>query len=226
MRGFVTLGGLLVVLVADRVVGDTTDYDNFMSSLSYNWQNEFSGLRYQLDSLQKEDPDQYNQLAASLGLKPGTKISIPSLYSPQWASKFVAAADLYTPPAVTADSTPAATPTISKGSTDKSESGSVVTHLTTATDDVSDNSSDSESEGSSEASDSKDTEATEATSGLDENTDSADTQFGNPIVGTIDNNDSPIIPTGHGYSTASTVRPATISVFGVLSATTWLMSFV
>ncbi|KAJ2078641.1 hypothetical protein H4R24_004341 [Coemansia sp. RSA 988] len=191
-----------------------------MSSLSYNWQNEFSDLRYQLDGLQKEDPEKYNQLAASLGLKPGTKISVPSQYSPQWASKFVSAANLYTPPVETADSTLVATPTISKISTETDNSNSAVTHLITATDDVSENESGSESDKVSGGSDSEDTEII---SGLDENTDPTDTQFGNPIVGSMDNNGSPIMPTGQGYSIAPTVRPSMVSALGIVSATAWLM---
>ncbi|KAJ2804133.1 hypothetical protein H4R20_002625 [Coemansia guatemalensis] len=223
MRGFVTLGFLLALLLADTVVGDTTDYDNFMSSLSYNWQNEFSDLRYQLDALQKEDPEKYSQLAASLGLKPGTKISVPSQYSPEWASKFVTAANLYTPPAATADPTLVATPTISKVTAESDNSDSAVTHLITEIDSESGSASDGESEKGSDGSNSEDTEAT---SGLDENTEPADTQFGNPIVGSMDDDGSPIMPTGQGYSAAPTIRPAMVSVFGVLSAAALLMGLI
>ncbi|KAJ2842185.1 hypothetical protein J3B02_005654, partial [Coemansia erecta] len=80
-----------------------TDYDKFMSSLSYNWQNEFSDLRYQVAQLQKDDPQAYSQLAAQLGLKADANIDVPSQFNADWASKFVQAAGLYTPPAATFD---------------------------------------------------------------------------------------------------------------------------
>ncbi|KAJ2034267.1 hypothetical protein GGI13_003715 [Coemansia sp. RSA 455] len=184
-----------------------------MSSLSYNWQNEFSDLRYQVDQLQKTDPAKYSALGANLGLKPGQQVQVPSQYSPQWASQFVMAAGLYTPPAPTFD--PAtATPTTPSGISisglmisttatgSATVSGSVtvlgsVTVSGSATGSAAAITSESHHSGDSKSQHSGDA----ATAGLD--TESGSAQFGNPIAGNINTNDTPIIPSGIGYSSAS-----------------------
>ncbi|KAJ1849595.1 hypothetical protein LPJ70_000377 [Coemansia sp. RSA 2708] len=229
MRGFVTLATAL--LASSALVQADADYDSFMSSLSYNWQNEFSDLRYQVEQLQKNDPQKYSQLAASLGLKAGTKISIPSQYSPDWASKFVQAANLYTPPQNTNDDAKdVATPTNSL-----IESIENLTQLITATANDDGEDSDSKSDGSddedhSDQSDEKsndDSASTdgdgEAASGLDSDGGSTSTQFGNPIVGNFNGANTPIVPTGQGYSAAASVRPLAIHIMATLSLAIWLL---
>ncbi|KAJ2490387.1 hypothetical protein IWW37_003204 [Coemansia sp. RSA 2050] len=195
---------LFILLLVGFVRGDT-DFDNFMSSLSYNWQNEFSDLRYQVDQLQKTDPAKYNALGASLGLKAGQQIQVPSQFSPQWASQFVMAAGLYTPPAPTFDpatATPTAVVATTTGPltpTGISISGLMISTTGTAT--VSGSSAEitsgndiHSSGGSHHSGDSE-----EATAGLD--TQNTSSQFGNPITGDLNTNDTPIVPSGIGYNT-------------------------
>ncbi|KAJ2785881.1 hypothetical protein H4R18_000270 [Coemansia javaensis] len=243
MRGFVVVAALLL----GGALGDS-DYDNFMSSLSYNWQNEFADLRYQLDDMQRNDPDQYSQLAASMGLKPGTKISIPSEYSPEWASRFVAAAHLYTPPAPSAADTDAPTATGTDDSDDdhsgaSSTLGTVHRPTTSSTKsgskDQSDGSDDGDNmstddSGSGDSADGEDSESdsspatskskskskssTKSTASSDDgdaDSDGGSTQFGNPIVGDVNNN-TPIRPTGQGYSAAPAVRRPAAGTAGAL----------
>ncbi|KAJ2557466.1 hypothetical protein EV175_001334 [Coemansia sp. RSA 1933] len=178
-------------------LGDTSDYDNFMSSLSYNWQDEFSDLRYQVDQLQKTDPLKYQQLAAQLGLKPGAQIDVPSQYNAVWASKFVMGAGLYTPPAPSID--PAqATPT---GSASVAVTAVTTGSPTTTAGEQSVEIS-TRSDGSVvtiEHSSSMETE--DADNGLDSTT-SVFEQDGNPIVGSLNTDFNPIAPTGTGYSGA------------------------
>ncbi|KAJ2137034.1 hypothetical protein IW136_003668 [Coemansia sp. RSA 678] len=237
MRGLDTLAVLL--LLSTSALGDS-DYDSFMSSLSFNWQNEFSDLRYQVDQLQKTDPQKYNELAASLGLKPGTKVSIPSQYSPVWASKFVQAAGLYTPPATTAeDATRVPTPTNSS-----LQSIDDLTQLITVTADDSTKSDDSD--GSDEPDESDATEGSQGSHGAESddthshksNNSSDDSggasgldtpdeentslQFGNPIVGGFSGGNTPIVPTGQGYSAASSTRPLAMHVLGTAAFSMWL----
>ncbi|KAJ1780209.1 hypothetical protein LPJ77_000682 [Coemansia sp. RSA 2523] len=244
MRGLDTLA--VILLLSISALGDS-DYDSFMSSLSFNWQNEFSDLRYQVDQLQKTDPQKYNELAASLGLKPGTKVSIPSQYSPVWASKFVQAAGLYTPPATTAeDPTHVPTPTNSS-----LQSIDDLTQLITVTADDSTKSDDSDgsdeedesdategsdgSQGSHSAesddnhsngkksNDGNSSDDTGGASGLDtpdeENT---SLQFGNPIVGGFSGGNTPIVPTGQGYSAATSTRPLAMHILGTAAFSMWL----
>ncbi|KAJ2064897.1 hypothetical protein GGI17_000704 [Coemansia sp. S146] len=183
-----------------------------MSSLSYNWQNEFSDLRYQIDQLQKTDPAKYSALGASLGLKPGQQIQVPSQYSPQWASQFVMAAGLYTPPAPTFDPASATPTTGSAAPSGISISGLMISTTATATATATVTASGSatgsgsgsaavtgDSHHSSESKSQHSGDA--ATAGLD--TESGSPQFGNPIAGNINTNATPIIPSGIGYSSAS-----------------------
>ncbi|KAJ2794785.1 hypothetical protein H4R21_005363 [Coemansia helicoidea] len=217
---------LLLLLLAGAARGDS-DYDSFMSSLSYNWQNEFVDLRYQLDDLQRNDPDQYNQLAASLGLKPGTKISVPSQYSPEWASKFVAAAHLYTPPAPSDDATQLPTPTSASADDSKSSSGSTASsHHTTShggTDDDHSDDGDSSTLDAEDDLDSPDGSSARSSSSTSKSksrtskTDGGSTQFGNPVVGSI--GDGPIVPSGQGYSAAAALSPPGVGALLVL----WLL---
>ncbi|KAJ2480746.1 hypothetical protein IWW56_002259 [Coemansia sp. RSA 2131] len=218
-------------------MGDT-DYDNFMSSLSFNWQNEFSDLRYQVDQLQKTDPQKYNELAASLGLKPGTKVSIPSQYSPVWASKFVQAAGLYTPPATVAeDATHVPTPTSSLQSIDDLTQLITVTADDNTKSDDSDGSDESDgSEGSNgsvelddnhshgKSNDGNSSDDTGGASGLDTpDEDNTSLQFGNPIVGGFSGGNTPIVPSGQGYSTATSVRPLAMHILGTAAFSMWLI---
>ncbi|KAJ2382964.1 hypothetical protein H4S02_005510 [Coemansia sp. RSA 2611] len=178
-----------------------------MSSLSYNWQNEFSDLRYQVDQLQKTDPAKYSALGASLGLKAGQQIQVPSQYSPQWASQFVMAAGLYTPPPPSAatfnpaSATPTAVVATTTGPltpTGISISGLMISTTATATATASGSSAeitnDTHSSGGSHHSGDA-----EATAGLD--TQNTSSQFGNPIAGNLNTDDTPIIPSGIGYNT-------------------------
>ncbi|KAJ2503329.1 hypothetical protein GGH96_000350 [Coemansia sp. RSA 1972] len=241
MRGLDTLA--VILLLSIGTMGDS-DYDSFMSSLSFNWQNEFSDLRYQVDQLQKTDPQKYNELAASLGLKPGTKVSIPSQYSPVWASKFVQAAGLYTPPATVAeDPTHVPTPTNSslKSIDDLTQLITVTADDSTKSDgsDESDSTDGSDatdgSEGSNNAesddthsngkksNDGNSSDDTGGASGLDtpdeENTSQ---QFGNPIVGGFSGGNTPIVPSGQGYSAATSVRPLAMHILGTAAFSMWL----
>ncbi|KAJ2684737.1 hypothetical protein IWW39_004734 [Coemansia spiralis] len=188
---------LFILLLVGLVRGDA-DFDNFMSSLSYNWQNEFSDLRYQIDQLQKTDPAKYSALGASLGLKAGQQIQVPSQYSPQWASQFVMAAGLYTPPPPSAatfnpaSATPTAVVATTTGPltpTGISISGLMISTTATAT-----ITNDTHSSGGSHHSGDA-----EATAGLD--TQNTSSQFGNPIAGNLNTDDTPIIPSGIGYNT-------------------------
>ncbi|KAJ2786346.1 hypothetical protein GGI15_001592 [Coemansia interrupta] len=205
-----------------------TDYDQFISSLSYNWQNEFSDLRYQVAQLQQDDPAQYSQLAAALGLKAGATISVPSQYDPVWASKFVQAAGLYTPPAPTFD--PAqATPTAAaqqQNSDNLSDNlfASALQEKPSEQEDGSDDGGGASDEGedsvshksskSSKSSKGSKTATQHRTSSADDESDAGESlddeedvttsqQFGNPIVGSLNTNDGPIIPSGQGYSAAA-----------------------
>ncbi|KAJ1904743.1 hypothetical protein LPJ81_002320 [Coemansia sp. IMI 209127] len=178
-----------------------------MSSLSYNWQNEFSDLRYQVDQLQKTDPLKYQQLAATLGLKPGQQIDVPSQFDGVWASKFVMGADLYTPPVPTAADTfdpSQATPT-----------GSVASLLSTAgiTDSAAVSTQNEESVSTMSGGSVVTLEHSHRSSGGSSDDEGLDSlaasstslfqQNGNPIVGMLNTNYSPIVPTGIGYSKAA-----------------------
>ncbi|KAJ1726972.1 hypothetical protein LPJ61_004841 [Coemansia biformis] len=217
-----------------------------MSSLSYNWQNEFVDLRYQVDDLQRNDPDQYNQLATAMGLKPGAKISIPSEYSPEWASRFVAAAHLYTPAAATEEATQAPTPTNVDNSAASSTHESihlVTAHSSEASDSPDDGSLSDEEDGSSsggrsssrgsssskhaskstsrsDASGANDS-GSEPDNGIDQASDDASVQFGNPVVGNMSN--GPVVPTGQGYSAAATLHPRGIPAPGAALLALWLL---
>ncbi|KAJ2744475.1 hypothetical protein GGI20_002949 [Coemansia sp. BCRC 34301] len=200
---------VIVFIVASLcVVKGDADFDGFMSSLSYNWQNEFSDLRYQVDQLQKTDPAKYSALGASLGLKPGQQIQVPSQYSPQWASQFVMAAGLYTPPAPTFDpATATPTPTTALAGS-SSLAGISISGLMQPTVTGS-NGAPSSSVESSEASSgglsgSGSHHGDAATSGLDTSS-SVSQQFGNPIAGNLNTDDTPIIPSGIGYNTGATI---------------------
>ncbi|KAJ2160527.1 hypothetical protein GGF46_002176 [Coemansia sp. RSA 552] len=224
MRGFVSLALLVGSFLANVALGDTEDYESFMSSLSYNWQNQFSDLRYQVDHLQKVDPQKYDQLAAELGLKPGTKISVPSQYSPKWASKFVDAAQLYTPPAAThaTDDLEVATPT-APATDDAGGSLTELVHFITTLDkdndddDDDDDKSGGDDKGDKQSSKSRDHSQSKDSSDQDESDDeglddaeeavSTSTQFGNPVVGSFDGERTPVVPTGQGYSAATAVAP-------------------
>ncbi|KAJ2632440.1 hypothetical protein H4R22_001252 [Coemansia sp. RSA 1290] len=178
-----------------------------MSSLSYNWQNQFSDLRYQVDQLQKTDPEKYAQLAASLGLKPGAKINVPSQYSPEWASMFVQAANLYTPPVHTQeDPTVVPTPTSSPSGSHSDLTVQLIT-------DFSDSASGEEPSASG-------SDSLAATEGLDtaESNENTSTQYGNPIVGDYNGAESPIVPTGQGYSAATILTPSftLLSIYAML----------
>ncbi|KAJ2687848.1 hypothetical protein GGH99_003170 [Coemansia sp. RSA 1285] len=215
------------------VLGDTTDYDNFMSSLSYNWQNEFSDLRYQVDQLQKTDPLKYQQLAAQLGLKPGTQIDVPSQFNDKWASKFVMAAGLYTPPAPTQAATfnpSEASPTGASSQlliTAVKTDGESATPLPSSGDESADLSAMSGDSAVTAASDHSSHDAKhsshgdnseDATSGLDDAIDSSTSVFqqnGNPVVGSINTDFNPIVPSGTGYSASSAVVP--IQAYAVLA---------
>ncbi|KAJ2355097.1 hypothetical protein IWW50_002829 [Coemansia erecta] len=237
MRGFVTLA-VVLLLSTGSVLGDT-DYESFMSSLSDNWQNEFSDLRYQVEQLQKTDPQKYSQLAASLGLKSGTKISIPSQYSPEWASKFVQAAGLYTPPPATVADDPmsVATPT----SNLIHSIGEITQQQSTATADSDDDDGSSDSLDDDDADDSNSSKNKKpaaggkssnddgssgdggGTSGLDATDDeNTDTQYGNPVVGNFNGGNTPIVPSGQGYSAATSVRPLALHVLGTMTLSMWL----
>ncbi|KAJ2582221.1 hypothetical protein GGH95_001654 [Coemansia sp. RSA 1836] len=193
-----------------------------MSSLSYNWQNEFSDLRYQIDQLQKTDPAKYSALGASLGLKPGQQIQVPSQYSPQWASQFVMAAGLYTPPAPTFDpasATPTAVVTTASGlpltPTGISISGLMLSTTTATSSGVSGSvvvvsgssgSAEITASGSNSGSHHSGSDAA-ATAGLDthSSTPTGSPQFGNPIAGNLNTDDTPIIPSGIGYNSGNTL---------------------
>ncbi|KAJ1948547.1 hypothetical protein EC988_005133 [Linderina pennispora] len=197
------------------------DYSSFISSLSYNWQNEYSDLRFQVNQLQKNDPQQYQALVLALGLKPGSTVSVPSEYDEKWASKFVQAVGLYTPPAPNSEQTfdeAKATPT--KGSDD---SGNIVisvpTHSpTSSSDDGSDMESSegadsgdvSGSDGSKSASKKKKPASASGDSSADEESTlssrkskSSSVQYGNPVVSNLDFQTQGIRPTGTGYSAAA-----------------------
>ncbi|KAJ1721021.1 hypothetical protein LPJ53_004412 [Coemansia erecta] len=210
-----------------------TDYDQFISSLSYNWQNEFSDLRYQVAQLQQDDPSQYSQLAAALGLKAGATINVPSQYDPVWASKFVQAAGLYTPPAAPTFDPAQATPTAAaqnsdslgdnlfasalqakpsdqedsddsdsqdNGDDDSGDSKGTASHKSTKSSNSSKNSKSSSHHKTSSADDDNESDAGESLDDEDEGDGSTSQQFGNPIVGSLNTNDGPIIPSGQGYS--------------------------
>ncbi|KAJ2813799.1 hypothetical protein H4S07_000405 [Coemansia furcata] len=194
------------------VVRGDADFDGFMSSLSYNWQNEFSDLRYQIDQLQKTDPAKYQALGASMGLKPGQQVQVPSQYSPQWASQFVMAAGLYTPPAPTfnpASATPTATGAsllpvsisglmISTTATASATATAAVSTTAQITGHSDGGSSAAQHSGGSSAGHHSSGGDAAATAGLD--TQSVSEQFGNPIAGNLNTNATPIIPSGIGYN--------------------------
>ncbi|KAJ1871979.1 hypothetical protein LPJ57_005127 [Coemansia sp. RSA 486] len=236
----------LVTIAAD------TDYQSFMDSLSYNWQNEFSDLRYQIVQLQKDDPQAYSQLAAQMGLKAGATISIPSQFDKTWASMFVQAAGLYTPPAATFD--PAqAKPTATDQADENNLDGNLFASALEAkpssknsedkenTDDnESDNSDDSnddnssddgndiedllsshsKSKGSSSSShhkstksqDDADSDADSEDNGDEDDDDNTSQQFGNPVVGNLNTGNTPIVPTGQGYSSAGALAVGALSL--------------
>ncbi|KAJ2373819.1 hypothetical protein IW150_003432 [Coemansia sp. RSA 2607] len=207
-----------------------TDYDQFISSLSYNWQNEFSDLRYQVAQLQQDNPSQYSQLAAALGVKAGSSIDVPSQYNPVWASKFVQAAGLYTPPAAPTFDPAQAKPTAAADNTDNLGDNLFASALEAKPSDQEDSADNSQgsddsddSQGTTSHKSSKNSKSTNASShhktssgddesdsgdGLDDEDDSDATtsqQFGNPIVGSLNTDDGPIIPSGQGYSGATTL---------------------
>ncbi|KAJ1665780.1 hypothetical protein IW140_003295 [Coemansia sp. RSA 1813] len=215
---------LSLYMMFSSAMGDTTDYDNFMSSLSYNWQNEFSDLRYQVDQLQKTDPLKYQQLAAQLGLKPGAQIDVPSQFNGVWASKFVMGAGLYTPPAAP---TQAATFDPSQAKPTDGSSLLITAVLTgnsatpSATDDGQSVEVSTLSDGSVttvEHSNGSSDDAEDVASDLD-SADPSTSMFeqdGNPIVGNFNTDFTPIAPTGIGYSAAP---PASIPLIrGIVSA--------
>ncbi|KAJ1893784.1 hypothetical protein LPJ66_005555 [Kickxella alabastrina] len=111
----VLFGISLVIAQKDKA------FESFMSNLSYNWQNEFPDLRYQVARLQQDDPAKYNELVAQLGLKAGSQISIPSQFNYAWASQFVMAAGIYKPTAHQEANPQEAKPT---GNTDKTDGDS------------------------------------------------------------------------------------------------------
>ncbi|KAJ2883798.1 hypothetical protein IWW38_005503, partial [Coemansia aciculifera] len=208
--------------------GDS-DFDGFMSSLSYNWQNEFSDLRYQVDQLQKTDPAKYSALGASLGLKPGQQVQVPSQFSPQWASQFVMAAGLYTPPAPTFDpatATPTATAAaaVSVGVSGISISGLMVVPTTASGSAIS--SSDDGDDGGSESGSGSHGAGAAATGGLDSHhhssakpssSTSESVQFGNPIAGNLNTADTPIVPTGIGYNQGTALQAPFVALLFLLA---------
>ncbi|KAJ2007637.1 hypothetical protein H4R26_000657 [Coemansia thaxteri] len=228
----VMLGCLVAVVRSD------SDFDGFMSSLSYNWQNEFSDLRYQVDQLQKTDPQKYSALAASLGLKPGMQVSVPSQFSPAWASQFVMAAGLYTPPVHTVD-TAVPTPTQSLASIDTQATGSVtptgisISGLMDFTSNSSGNSQAATSGGHASSgghtsSDGSHHHSDDGTAGLDQSSSQGSPQFGNPVVGNLNTDDAPIIPSGTGYSTSAPKAkgaPHTALLLGLALCNALLLSF-
>ncbi|KAI8321388.1 hypothetical protein GQ54DRAFT_311837 [Martensiomyces pterosporus] len=219
MRASAHITAIAVALIAAGArVGADDSYNSFMNSLSSNWQNEFSDLRYQVDQLQKTDPQKYQALALSLGLKPGMQVSVPSLFDAQWASMFVNAAGLYTPPAPTlpaatynpANALPTASvfiPTVSVNVA-TATSGSQ-SHDVSASNDM-------ESDGSSGAHQktSKSKSHTAGDDGLDDVDQDTSIQYGNPIVGDIGDN-TPIKPSGHGYSGAAMILAAASTYFAL-----------
>ncbi|KAJ1822689.1 hypothetical protein LPJ56_000718 [Coemansia sp. RSA 2599] len=229
-----------IVLVA---IAADTDYDKFMNSLSYNWQNEFSDLRYQVAQLQKDDPQAYSQLAAQLGLKAGANIDVPSQFNAQWASKFVQAAGLYTPPAATFD--PAqAKPTAADqpdkenldgnlfasalaaettGSNENSSDGDVSDSKGNDSSDIEDllsSHSGSKTKGSSSSShhktsasheDGDDDSEGNSDDGEEKDNDTSQ-QFGNPVVGNLNTDNTPIVPSGQGYSAGQALAISALSL--------------
>ncbi|KAJ2725636.1 hypothetical protein GGI07_001136 [Coemansia sp. Benny D115] len=241
------LFGIAAAFLLLAVRAEDTDYDSFMASLSYNWQNEFSDLRYQVAQLQKDNPQQYNQLAAQLGLKQGASINVPSQFDAGWASKFVQAAGLYTPPAVTqaaatfdpleAKPTAAQAASLDDGNLFASALKATPTAASKDADDDDSDSQDDDGENddnsgndsthasstkkksSSSASGSKSSSKSKNSSSSDDsgddNVDSEEEvsqQFGNPIVGSLNTDNAPIVPSGQGYSSATKQHPALVSV--------------
>ncbi|KAI9501183.1 hypothetical protein BX070DRAFT_228472 [Coemansia spiralis] len=209
---------LSILFIVGGTTADTADYASFMSSLSYNWQNEFSDLRYQVEQLQHTDPQQYQQLAAQLGLKPGTQIDVPSQFDATWASKFVAAAQLYTPPAATVETM------LETGGASTINSGLLITAQVTASVGASDLEGDSASVNESESDGgdsshgahkhSSGTSDEGATDGLD--SEPTFTQNGNPVVGQLNTANTPIVPSGHGYSAAPSIEPSAALALGYM----------
>ncbi|KAJ1945160.1 hypothetical protein FBU59_002390 [Linderina macrospora] len=209
------------------------DYESFISSLSYNWQNEFSDLRYQVDQLQKDDPQKYQALALALGLKPGMAIDVPSQYNAMWASQFVQAAGLYTPPApkpaTTFDETKA-TPT--KDSSDSINiSISVPTPSATSTgDNSSKDAESSDGESKSGKGNSKKPSSDSDDSAADDDDDDASSshskskntsvQYGNPVVSNLNFQTQGVKPTGTGYNGApSHTAPFTAGALALVALT-------
>ncbi|ORX73089.1 hypothetical protein DL89DRAFT_87903 [Linderina pennispora] len=189
------------------------DYSSFISSLSYNWQNEYSDLRFQVNQLQKNDPQQYQALVLALGLKPG-------VYS-QRAVGVRREVGIEVCPAPNSEQTfdeAKATPT--KGTDD---SGNIVisvpTHSpTSSSDDGSDMESSegtdsgdvSGSEGSKSASKKKkpasasgDSSADEESTPSSHKSKSSSVQYGNPVVSNLDFQTQGVRPTGTGYNAAA-----------------------
>ncbi|KAJ1965604.1 hypothetical protein GGI12_000655 [Dipsacomyces acuminosporus] len=229
------VASIVAVLVAIQGQGVSADddFNSFMSSLSFNWQNQFSDLRYQVDQLKKNDPEKYQQLASSLGLKPGASINVPSLFNAKWASGFVSAAGLYTPPEHPAaedtfdpeSATPTATtkgpkPTKAPATSDKHKK---TDDAASATADDMDNVETSESrKHKSTKSKARSTSAKDDENALDDVDHSTYVQNGNPIVGDISNLHAPIKPTGQAYSGA-TLKATTASAYIALPLALWAL---